>query len=552
MKHALPLVYENAKKLKQAGAPPEDIDRYVTAEGYSQPDLLEFHRTKQTPLIERTKEAATSLPTMARSIAGIAMPQVSAALGATGAMGDLGNIEEGVAAQTIRGMKSQNMLESVAPGLMVARGVSSKPSQNIMTGQATDEIGDVLRESGMTGLKAPALGMVGRAALPSSVATGAAMTKAGPIIGDSLKEVVRGIKNYGADYVYKNVYPRAEKAIRASIDKVSPGIEQFAKNIGIDRASIDYLRSRGVDTARKAAQKAKSVYDVFSNVQQRFNNKTDLANKAYEASLKKLPRNTVVIPRKTFNNLQSYLTRNRYIVNGTPTSRIDLADDAHKTLIKVYLDMKENLVQEGKSRITGGVFKDDFSTYRGLLQDAFKKATSGNKQIASIVDSLYDDFENAGATGLQQARKLEAQRFAMEREFQNRLGDPKGVATEKRLANILKLPESDLAKLREIEKYTGYDFIDDLKSIKATESLGKIDDNLRPEAIVSDLQRAMKLRDRAMIIDKYRPLFGDQTDEIFGDVIRFANTTMGLKGAATILGLLLANRLGRRAMRYLE
>mgnify|MGYP001571484045 CR=1 FL=1 len=75
-----------------------------------------------------------------------------------------------------------------------------------------------------------------------------------------------------------------------------------------------------------------------------------------------------------------------------------------------------------------------------------------------LKDALFNDAENAGMTGIREARKLEDEAISMQKTFGNKF-------SETSLDKFQKLTAQQKRDLKTIEKFIGENFIDDLETI---------------------------------------------------------------------------------------
>jgi len=113
------------------------------------------------------------------------------------------------------------------------------------------------------------------------------------------------------------------------------------------------------------------------------------------------------------------------------------------------------------------VNKYQYQFLRDKLNALYKNKPS-DVDVSKVVNQFYQDGENAGIKGLQQARTLQREAFRAEKNLYN-----SALIKEKKLDTFQKMSEAEKRKLQQIEYYTGERFLDDLDAITTSKYLDK-------------------------------------------------------------------------------
>jgi len=379
---------------------------------------------------------------------------------------------------------------------------------------------------------------------------GVSAQKAGSVIRGGLQALGKS----SSDYVTTKVAPKAYQYYQDAIQNMTPEIQKFAEqSMKVPKNAIKTVKRLGVDRISAIRQAYNdSTDEIYQKIEQGFANKRELADDAYAQAMDNPPknfggtidvRNTVKTMKNVFKGSLGEATRgpqgNRlYMIMQELESRMPdqgAGFYSAKGGVPTPTEMKRVLRGEKMTDIQGEVRLNtkQFTELRDALNGLYRE-NPYDRNIAKVMDTLYHDGESSGLTGLLKARNLQREAFEAEENLYR-----KGLINEKKLDNFQKLSANDVRQLRDIEKYTGTEFVDDLDAVTADRALDKLRE-YNPERFVNDLNKASNPAWTKHIQQQYESILGkDKAKEIFDEVIANRRGRI-LKRGGVILGGLAA------------
>ncbi len=246
----------------------------------------------------------------------------------------------------------------------------------------------ILRSAAIGGLYSPTedFGDLGQRS------TQAAISGAIPAVGGAISRVARPL-------------------VREDIPKIVRGIASVTSK------SVKWLKERGADkifdSAKEQIDYVKS--DLAPRLYKIYQSKTEgameRAGQLYDVALNKIKSPQIGLS-KTFKTIQDTL-KNYDLVDKSGNLVANIKDREIPSSIKIMADMYSHVVGQpsGKAMISGikvtpQVNKGYFSFYRQLLRQSQKTAGEFKSKVQNVIESLYDDMESAGASGIKAAKDL--------------------------------------------------------------------------------------------------------------------------------------------------
>lgn len=216
-------------------------------------------------------------------------------------------------------------------------------------------------------------------------------------------------------------------AMRAGrfVRQLTPNI--IRKAAGVTSKQAKWIKQRGdkvFEPLKERVDYIKSVlapktYKLYEDKVSKVLNKS---TKMYDSAIEKLKQPTIKLD-KTYRNIRAIL-KNYDLIDerGMLTGNIKEKEvpSAIKTIATMYDDMVGGSVtQQGNVPVTMSPIKNKgfFKFYRQTLRTMQKGAGAFKKDVQQVIDGLYDDVENAGATGIKEARRLYRQAMQFEDKY---------------------------------------------------------------------------------------------------------------------------------------
>jgi len=341
-----------------------------------------------------------------------------------------------------------------------------------------------------------------------------------------------------ADYMTETLAPRAFRAYNENMQKFSTGIEQTARKVGMNPKAIKYVRQNGYNNVTRSNEAVGGAENVYAKVKMGIERNIQQADDAYSGLLQRAPNKPYKI-NKTYNVTKNIVQKELKSVDlrgNLIESRYNNLNPSDKVLTDLYLDMNKSLIAPGKVRPTGGIDKADFRIYRHQLNRGYK---SPNNQ--KVIQSLHQEMERGGVTGLKKAKSLYSKAKNMENRFVDiKNGKLKGPLTEAKMQNYFKMSSEDQAALQQVENYTKVPFIKDLKDLNAGKELMKLE-KYNLQKFQNSFQTAMQGAKRKMVVDEFRPLIGDkEAVNLFSEIRKHAYTRAPIAQTGSIAGAAVA------------
>lgn len=376
--------------------------------------------------------------------------------------------------------------------------------------------------------------------------SGAAIGAALPVAGAAVKGVGKGFEavgKSGADYVTTKVAPKAYQMYQESVKKFTPQIQSFARKLNVPEGSIKTLQRIGVERANKIRTLYSDSTDaIYRKIQGGFEKYKQMADSAYKKAAGDFKGNSID-SSKFYQSIQRGLRKKGWVdLKGNPTTRYKGGlDPVADKLTDLYIDMRPSATATAAGkRITGKVIsKEDFFTYRDALGNMLKEKPS-DSLVMSARNALYDSAEKSGMSGIKNARNLEAKYHVMRKRFLDAKGNIKALGQEQKLDKFQKMTKEQVRQLREIEQFTGQNFVDDLDALTSAREADKLI-SYNMDRFARDFNKAVDPKWTKYIQDEYKELLGpEQARKIFSEIrIHRAGRTMrqlGKIGAAGAVG----------------
>jgi len=359
---------------------------------------------------------------------------------------------------------------------------------------------------------------------------------------------------FQVDYITKTLYPRVQKIVKSNIEKITPGIERFAKEkLKISQSAIDTIKRKGARAIQETETKLGNTDNISQRIRQGLESKRLQADNLYRTVVDKF---TGTIDASPFRIKLGQILRQKGWVDqtGKPTNRFGAKlDPVLDDLTRLHQDLRT--VYKGKNIKGFRVPKEDFTTYRDLLGRLLKDRPS-DVSIMQLREALYQSAERSGMKGIIQARNLERVANQVEGKLVK-----KGLVGEKGLGNFHNMTQEQLRALKEIEFYIKEPFIDDLANLTAAKDLTKITSIIddvpgQGNPLVNQLVKATDPKNFNYIKNNLRPFLGEATESIFKDLgaHRFATgiKTAGKWGGGIVGGALAASLLRKPVLSAIE
>jgi hypothetical protein len=338
-----------------------------------------------------------------------------------------------------------------------------------------------------------------------------------------------------APYLNDVLAPEAEKIYQKNLTDFTPSLQEAAeKQFKLSKTAIDTLKKKGVEYSNKLRETYNDSTDNFyRNIEMGFDMKRKVADTAYREAMNNIPkgfggtidvRDTVHTMDNVFKGSLGEATRgtqgNRLyqimqeLKSRMPASKGFYAGD--KGNVPTPTQLIRNLRGEKLGEISGEVrlSPKQFSELRDALNNLYRE-NPYDRNIMKVMNQLYADGETSGLTGLQKARSLQKQAFEAEEKLHTSL------IKEKKLDKFQTLSELEKRKLKEIEDYTGYKFLDDLDTLTASrelDKLGKVD----KYSLADMLTKASNPKEFNTVKAQLRPYLGNDTDRIMNQVRKYS------------------------------
>lgn len=275
----------------------------------------------------------------------------------------------------------------------------------------------------------------------------------------------------------------------APLKKFTPDIQKFAKErLNIPIGAIETVKKKGIDIIHKIRENYDDMTDwATQKIEKGFANKERFADEAYHTAVSQTPEGKFINIKPAIDEAGNKLKKLGLITDSgklTELGKSEISrDSVYGKLLDFYqssnaisgieaLQQKESLTlgqitKLSKARRETLVNKDQFMFFRDKLNSLYKGKPS-DIDVNSVVNKFYESGENSGIKGLQNARRLQREVFQAQDRFKESL---KG---QRKLDNFQKLTEAEKRELREIEKYIGDPFVDDIDAITADRAMDKM------------------------------------------------------------------------------
>ena len=349
--------------------------------------------------------------------------------------------------------------------------------------------------------------------------TGKVVKKAGEKVTSLFKDS-NILKRSDPAYLRNDILPKTIKVIRDNVTEFGMGVQKFAKEtLGFSDDSIGIIRRQGVKKLQKEKNRIGDVENIYKRIDDGFTKKAKIADDAYDLAEKSA--DNYIQTTKVHKAAKRYLKGAGVIDElGNPLFTESMTP-GEKVVVAIY----QQTLEKGK------VPKSFFKRWRRLANKEYKDPAT-----RMIRNAIYKDMEDSGAKGLKVARKLEAKKFKMEKQFVSKFGDVKGVGGERKLANYKKFTSVDKGQLADMEKYIGDKVTDDLKVLGAYDDFTKLGE-FNIDKVFADLRSASDEAVRPHIKLKYKDILGDYVDDVFGELKKHKASTRHGRRLKSILSL---------------
>jgi hypothetical protein len=559
-------VKNNVSKMVSQGAPEADIDNYISLEGVTVDEVRNFKvGAEQTPKPTFYSEAVAPILEGGSTFAA-GIPRLVAKAQGPGMEKATFPEQQTVPGKILRGVSEVAGFTAGLPSrvaLLAGRGVGK------LTGKF---LGKGILSRATQGAAAGAAGMATAGSdledRKRLAITGGILGGAAPVAFGAGRGILRGVgkgvdylRKSTADYVTTKVAPRAYQFYQEAVNKFTPEIQKFAEEgLKISKSAVNTIKNKGIDTVSKVREFYNdSVDPIVQKIEQGFANKRELANSAYKQAMSNPPKNfggtvdvrdTLKTMDNVFKGSLGEATRgtqgNRlYLIRQELKSRIPMPKGAG-SVPATSTQLQRQLQGEKLTEIAGEVRLNvkQFSELRDALNSLYRE-NPYDRNIAKVMNSLYEDGERSGLVGLQKARALQRQAFEAEEALMK-----KGLINQNKLNNFQKLTEAERRQLKQIEQYTGESFVDDLDAITADRALDKLRE-YNPDRFANDLNKAIDPKWTEYVKKEYKGLLGNKADEIFNDIVAHRRGVKIKAGLGISGGLLAIGETGRRGYRLL-
>ncbi len=229
-----------------------------------------------------------------------------------------------------------------------------------------------------------------------------------------------------------------------------------------------------VEALRVESQYGSSNGSLVDVIKKKLNSAITTADQAYQTALVNAPEGKQINIRPAIEQAGKRLKRLGLVTekgNLTELGQSEIAQDSvYGKLLDFYKSANSisgveklqgkaltqgQMVKAFKADYKTLVNKDQFTFLRDKLNALYKNKPS-DIDVSKVVNQFYQDGENAGIKGLQNARALTREAFVQESKFLNKnTGDLK-IATEAKLSRIgtdKPLSRQEMEHIRELQKY---------------------------------------------------------------------------------------------------
>jgi hypothetical protein len=259
-----------------------------------------------------------------------------------------------------------------------------------------------------------------------------------------------------ADYIGRVIVPKAQRRITNALTNFTTKSKHVLKALGMKPEEIETLSK--VD--KKTLRQLKTLFgDDWNSIQKGLQQIKNNADLRFRATLEKYPNKNIDI-KDSYYRLKNLLVKQGWIdLQGNERMGAGISNKTKTNLIKIFQDLKRSLVVEGKTRVTGKISVNEYFNKLNELEASLGEQPKFDRLIYQIQRSLRNDAAK-NIPGLSKANKMysdAAKLLELENAFT-------------KLDNALKL-ESQLLQLKNISKsqlhqkykmVLGQDLYDDL------------------------------------------------------------------------------------------
>lgn len=475
----------------------------------------------------------------------------------------------GAALRTLQGAGElyQGVPASIA--LDLQRGRPQDIGQNlgkVLTGQRPAQYGDVYKGAGAGNTEQSIRGGIGRgmaiAAPTAGLATDIVTSPGGAEGAIGLTKGLYGIGKAGinavgkgigntlarakASYITDEVAPKAHQIFQENVQKFTPEIENYARTeLKIPEQAVETIKKNGVQNITATRQAlGDSTDQIAQKIQAGIDAKSKAVEDAYGKVFSQQPGSAVIHLNKTKMAMGALLRKAGYLDSSNKATAIATNDIAENSALRRMMGFYQSIGANQENKIAA-VNPLQWNIFR----DALTKARTGSKGLSSevtgILDSLHADAEKAGFKGISQARSLAKADFQAQDNILK-----ESLIKEGKLKNYYGMSEAEKRQLGEIEKYTGTNFVDELKKVSAGKYLDKIQEGKTLDDFVRDLNTAQNRAQTNFISKKYAKVLGQEnTNKIIAEVVKSRQLGAAKKIVGWGAGLGATEEIGKRVMR---
>jgi hypothetical protein len=318
---------------------------------------------------------------------------------------------------------------------------------------------------------------------------------------------VKNIINRGkASYIVDDVAPQVNMIYQQEIQKFTPQIQNYVKEIGVPDTAINTIKTKGYQNVIKRANELGNTTDIISRrILQGIESKRLEADTLYQETINNFKG---VINASSFRQKLGMILRQKGWIDqvGRPTKRFgSKLDPVLDDLTRLHQDLRT--IYKGKVIKGFKITKEDFSTYRDLLGRMLKDRPT-DIAIMQLREALYQSAEQSGMKGIIKARDMERIAFNVEQGLTK-----KGLIGEKALNRFDKMTQADLRDLKEIEYYIQQPIIEDLKILNASKYLDKFR-QIDEKTFVDLLTRGVDRRYTNQVYRELKGLLGENNAKV--------------------------------------
>ena len=370
-------------------------------------------------------------------------------------------------------------------------------------------------------------------------------------------EVKKLYERAKASYLTSKVAPVADKIFKSKLAQFSEGVQKLFRIAKVPDSAIADIKTKGTEAVlKRSAELGDNTDTIYQRIEQGFDNKEKLADTAYSKAMSQTPTgwaNKINIGN-TEDKIRVVLSRYGMINQAGKHTQLAespaMLNSQIKKLLDIYDSLKLRITAPGYDILTipqmerflkTGVSRDMLAREIPLTKDqytllrdnlnALYKETPTDRNISEIMGVFYQDGENAGLKGLQEARRLQREHFQAMDKFTNKnTGQIKGFG-ERTLDRFHSLTGDQKRSLQEIANYIGdKNLLSDLSDINSAKHINQIAEKYDTKYFETVLNGATDRAKTESVRTELRDLLGtEEGDELINEVIQHRRARIGYK-----------------------